>query len=248
MTSAPHHDATSRALWVQCACTALVALGAAYASYRHGREFALRFGADASTASIWPLIVDGLLTTATVELWKTGSWVRGRWVAWGAFVFGISLSLCANIGAAPTMSLFSVTVAACPPIALLFAVELLNRALKRHREQTADEAHTVATRCSETTAETPEPTAETVPVARLVAVPDGSVLPAAPTAEQRMWAHYLAERAKGRTPSGAELDRIVGTNNYGRRILRRWRAAGHGPPDRNVPAPAREGTLVASAG
>lgn len=61
-----------RALWVQCACTALVALGAAYASYRHGREFALRFGADEATAAIWPLIVDGLLTTATVELWKTG--------------------------------------------------------------------------------------------------------------------------------------------------------------------------------
>ena len=66
-----------RALWVQCACTALVALGAAYASYRHGREFALRFGADEATAAIWPLIVDGLLTTATVELWKTGHG-RGR--------------------------------------------------------------------------------------------------------------------------------------------------------------------------
>jgi hypothetical protein len=43
-------------LWVQCACTTLVALGAAYASYRHGRDFALRFGADAATAAIWPLI------------------------------------------------------------------------------------------------------------------------------------------------------------------------------------------------
>jgi hypothetical protein len=39
----------------------LVALGAAYASYRHGREFALRFGADEATAAIWPLIVDGLV-------------------------------------------------------------------------------------------------------------------------------------------------------------------------------------------
>jgi hypothetical protein len=66
---------------VQCACTALVALGAAYASYRHGREFALRFAADHTTAAIWPLIVDGLLTTATVELWKTGHGRRtgGRW-------------------------------------------------------------------------------------------------------------------------------------------------------------------------
>jgi len=84
-----------------------------------------------------------------------------------------------------------------------------------------------------------------VPVARLAAVSDGSVLPAGPTAEQRMWAHYLAERAKGRMPSGAELDRIAGTNNYGRRILRRWRAAGHGPPGKNLSLP-REGALVAS--
>jgi hypothetical protein len=73
-----------RALWVQCACTALVALGAAYASYRHGREFALRFGADEAMAAIWPLIMDGLLTTATVELWKTGhsragELLRGTW-------------------------------------------------------------------------------------------------------------------------------------------------------------------------
>lgn len=62
MTATARRD---RSLWVQCACTALVALGAAYASYRHGREFALRFGADETTAAIWPLIVDGLLTTAT---------------------------------------------------------------------------------------------------------------------------------------------------------------------------------------
>lgn len=58
----------SRALSVQCFRVALVCLGAAYASYRHGREFALRFGADEITATIWPLIVDGLLLTATVEL------------------------------------------------------------------------------------------------------------------------------------------------------------------------------------
>jgi len=45
----------------QCACTLLVALGAAYISYRHGRIFALRFGADPATAALWPLIVDGLV-------------------------------------------------------------------------------------------------------------------------------------------------------------------------------------------
>lgn len=60
----------SLSLWIQCTCTTLVALDAAYASFRHGREFALRFDADATTATIWPLIVDGLVITATVELWK----------------------------------------------------------------------------------------------------------------------------------------------------------------------------------
>ncbi|GHE88158.1 hypothetical protein GCM10017786_20160 [Amycolatopsis deserti] len=45
-----------------------MALGAAYASYRHGLQFALRFGADEATAATWPLIVDGILTTAAVEL------------------------------------------------------------------------------------------------------------------------------------------------------------------------------------
>jgi hypothetical protein len=124
-------DSETLSLWVQCVCTSLVALGAAYASYRHGRDFALRFGADESTAAIWPLIVDGLLTTATVELWKQSD--GRRWAAWTAFGFGISLSLCANIGSAPRLTVFSIVVAACPPLALLLAVELLNRALKRHR-------------------------------------------------------------------------------------------------------------------
>ena len=70
-------DRGDRALWVQCGCVALVALGAAYTSYRHGRDFALRFGADETTATIWPLVVDGLLTMATVEVWKTGRGTRG---------------------------------------------------------------------------------------------------------------------------------------------------------------------------
>ncbi|WIV60782.1 DUF2637 domain-containing protein [Amycolatopsis nalaikhensis] len=215
-----------RALWVQCACTALVALGAAYASYRHGREFALRFGADEATAAIWPLIVDGILTTATVELWKTtghGRRAGGRWAAWVSFVFGICLSLCANVAAAPELSVFAVAVAACPPLALLLAVELLNRALKRHRAETANETSTE-------TAETSETSDETGAVVRLAVVPDEARPPGEPTAEQRMWAYYVTERAKGRTPTGAELDRIAGTNNYGRKVLRRWRQTGHLPP------------------
>lgn len=201
-------DGRDLGLWLQSACTVLVAMGAAYASYRHGREFALRFGADATTAAIWPLIVDGLLTIATVELWRTGRLraAGGRWVPWLAFGFGIAMSLCANIAAAPDMNVLAVVVAACPPLALLLAVELLNGALKRHQStvkpREGDDASSVTA-------------ARPASAMRL----DGQ------TAEQRMWQYYRDERASGRTPTGADLDRMAGTNNYGRKVRRRWRDA-----------------------
>lgn len=228
----PQTSRRDRALWLQCACTALVALGAAYASYRHGREFALRFGADNTTATLWPLMVDGLLTVATVELWKTGRGRHGggQWKAWLAFLFGISLSLCANVAAAPESSVFAIVVAACPPLALLLAVELLNRALRRRRAETTGET---AGETTEETTETGGTTSETARPVTLSLLSRHSRTEAEPTAEQRMWAYYQTEHAKGRTPTGAELDRIAGTNNYGRRVLRRWREAGHIPAVRD---------------
>ncbi len=41
-----------------------------------------------------------------------------------------------------------------------------------------------------------------------------------PSAQEIMWAHYVREQQRGRTPSGAELDRVAGTNNYGRTVPR----------------------------
>lgn len=202
MKSPSREDLT---LGLQCFFTGLVALGAAFASYRHGLHFALRFGADETTAWIWPLIVDGLLTIATVELWKAAG---SKWQAWLAFVFGISLSLCANIASAPELSIFGIMVAACPPLALLLAVELLNRALKRRRSSPVQAV------------EMPQQ----VDPDKLSTEPDQ---PVDKTAEQRMRAFYEAERRQGRTPTGADLDRVAGTHNYGRRILRKWRATGH---------------------
>ncbi|OXM59687.1 DUF2637 domain-containing protein [Amycolatopsis vastitatis] len=213
-------ESEEASLWVQCAYTTLVAVGAAYASYRHGRDFALRFGADAATAAIWPLIVDGLLTMATVELWKPSD--GRRWAAWTAFGFGISLSLCANIGSAPRLTVFSIVVAACPPLALLLAVELLNRALERHR----GDRHGPS---SDSMATSDELVVQTQEVACSSVSDREFSPPVVESAEQQMWAFYLEEQAAGRTPTGADLDRVAGTNNYGRRVLRRWRVTGRGP-------------------
>jgi hypothetical protein len=88
----------------QSACTLLVALGAAHISYRHGRAFALRFSADPATAALWPLIVDGLLIIATIELWRTRQHTTGQWKAWLSFSLGIALSLCANVASAPHLN------------------------------------------------------------------------------------------------------------------------------------------------
>jgi hypothetical protein len=233
----PSKARRDRALSVQCTCTGLVALCAAYASYRHGREFALRFGADAATAVIWPLMVDGLLTMSTIELWRSGRGKHsgGRWAAWLAFAFGICVSLCANVAAAPELTVPAVTVAACPPLALLLAVELLSHALKRHRAETLTET---ASTGNETSGTAPAGS-EMQPSDRLAAVSAWPGPVRAATAAQRMQAYYLAERAKGRTPTGAELDRVAGTNNYGRRVLRRWREIGSVPRQQSPASGAR---------
>ncbi|WP_327388681.1 DUF2637 domain-containing protein [Streptomyces sp. 3213.3] len=49
------------------------------------------------------------------------------------------------------------------------------------------------------------------------------------TAEVVMWEHFRQQLAAGHTPTGAELDRVAGTNNYGRAVLARWRRTGRIP-------------------
>lgn len=128
----------------------------------------------------------------------------------------VNRTLCANIAAAPELTVLAIAVAACPPLALLLAVELLSRALKRHRAETT----------GGTAAETVETGGEAERPVALSLVSGKSRRRDGPTAEQTMWAYYVTARAKGRTPTGAELDRIAGTNNYGRRVLRRWKGEG----------------------
>lgn len=45
-----------------------------------------------------------------------------------------------------------------------------------------------------------------------------------PTPTELARAHWDAERAKGRVPTGAELDRVAGTTDFGRKLRRQWLA------------------------
>ena len=62
-------------------------------------------------------------------------------------------------------------------------------------------------------------------VRRLALVADKAATASSPSrgtrAEPVMREHWKKERAAGREPSGAELDRVAGTNQYGRRVRRK---------------------------
>jgi hypothetical protein len=229
-------------MWVRRTCTLIVAGVAAYASYQHQREYALGGGSDPIEAALWPLSVDGLLVLATVGVLKTGQQAsrRARMAVWGSFWEGIVVSLAANISAAPTLTWKPVLMAGWPPAALLLAVELLLHG-PRSREHTETEPATPKTeqavtetgttvpgvvRDSETDTESDGETAQVIALAGVL--PHGGL--AEPTAQEIMWEHFVREQGRGRTPTGAELDRVAGTNNYGRTVLRQWRGQGRIPP------------------
>jgi len=207
-----------REVWLRRGCALIVAAVAAYGSYEHQRDFALHGGADPTTALLWPLSVDGLLLLATVGLLKSGHQPsrRVRLAVWLSFLLGIAVSLAANIAAAPTLAWQPVLVAGWPPVALLLAAELLTHH-PRQREQTE----------TEPAAPTEEPDRETEHAVAPIEVATS----AKPSAEQAMWKHFVREQTRGRTPTGAELDRVAGTNNYGRTVLRRWRNQGRIPSE-----------------
>jgi hypothetical protein len=214
MTETTRPRNRDRELWLRRGCALIVAAVAAYGSYQHQRAFALNGGADPISAVLWPLSVDGLLLLSTVGLLKSGPQAsrRVRLSVWLSFLLGIGVSLAANIAAAPTLAWQPVLVAGWPPVALLLAAELLT-----HHPQSRERTKT------QQAAPKQQPDRETQLGVAQQQDPK-------PPAEQAMWEHYLGEQARGRTPTGAELDRIAGTNNYGRTVLRRWRQQGRVTP------------------
>jgi hypothetical protein len=209
---------------------ALVVAGvAAYASYQHQLGFALAGGADLTTARVWPLSVDGLLVLSTAGLLREGrrTSIRARYTLRAAFAAGIIVSLAANIATAPSMTWAPILVAGWPPVALLLAVELLGH--RRLRESAGRDGVANPSGDNETGPE-PESRPETLATSEKVITLAESRL-SRRTAEQVMWEHYQHTLAAGRpAPTGAELDQIARTNNYGRAVLRKWQRKGRAHP------------------
>jgi hypothetical protein len=220
--------------------TLAVAGVAGYASYQHQRDFALAGGADLTTARLWPLSVDGLLILSTAGLLRDSRQTsrRARAFLWAAFAAGIIVSLAANIATSPSMSWAPILVAGWPPVALLLAVELLGR----HHRDSATQSESPSERDNETTSENESHTNPE----KVIPVVESNQ--SRYTAEQVMWNHYRQVLDAGRpAPTGAELDKVAHTNNYGRAVLRKWQRKGYPPafgvpvggPDAREPLPSK---------
>lgn len=104
---------------------------AAVASYRHARDVVASTG-DAVMAPWLPLSVDGLLVAALVVIWvRRRRGERAGWGPWGAFLFGMVVTILANLAAVTVPSVKAYAVALFPPLAFAITLELV--ALVAHR-------------------------------------------------------------------------------------------------------------------
>jgi len=119
-----------------------------------------------------------------------------------------------------------VLVAGWPPLALLLAVELLLHAHRRDNDRESE--NPAESTCLEHLESEPE-SAAGLDLERLTSANGCQRRNGRSTAEELMWAYCERELQLGRLPTGAELDRVAGTNNYGRAVLARWRRTGRLP-------------------
>jgi hypothetical protein len=240
MTAATPRDADRQRsawdLWSRRLATVAVAGVAAYASYQHQRDFALAGGADLTTARLWPFSVDGLLVLSTAGLLRDARRTsrRSRIFLWTAFAAGIVVSLAANIATAPSTNWAPVLVAGWPPIALLLAVELLGHRRRRDSHQAGQESRPDDETRSETAAEKNSRPETGAPGEKVITLAESRL--SRHTAEEVMWDHYQRVVSAGLpAPTGADLDAVAHTNNYGRAVLRKWRRNGRtGPPSISI--------------
>jgi hypothetical protein len=187
----------------------MVAAIAAWSSYSHMTEVALRFGERAEVAYVLPFSVDGLMVVASVTMVddkQAGR--RPRTSARAAFLAGVLASVGANIAAAHP-GLGARIVAGWPALALLLVVEMLSRSGKSEQV----------------------PAESSVMVRPVLVSPgrSGGVLDSGPiglrsqeTKVEAMTRTFQEVLAAGRVPDHRELAKVAGADvSHARRVHQR---------------------------
>jgi len=178
-------------------------------------------------AWLFPIAVDAYAATATRVWLRSGTskgtrdWARANALA--AIAASMAGNAVYHVDPSSARAWVVVAVAAVPPLMLGAVVHTaVLVSADRSRTTARAEARTQSRPQSRPEARhaVPDP-APTSPGRRLELVPAGRG-----GAERAMREHYDRERAAGRTPTGADLDRVGGTKDgYGRKLIRRWTAA-----------------------
>ncbi|HUY51696.1 MAG TPA: DUF2637 domain-containing protein [Streptosporangiaceae bacterium] len=116
-----------RAIWYSTVgAVSVVALVAAFVSYRHALQVVRAHGELGTLALAYPLTIDGLIYCASMVLLNAArQGIRAHWLAYGALGLGIAATLAANVAAGLSYGPVGALVASWPAPALVISYELL---------------------------------------------------------------------------------------------------------------------------
>jgi hypothetical protein len=112
--------------WSTVAAVSVVALVAAFVSYRHALQVVAAHGESGALAKAYPLTIDGLIYAASMVLLDAARRsVPAHPLAYVALGLGIAATLAANVAAGLAFGPVGAVVAAWPAPALVISYELL---------------------------------------------------------------------------------------------------------------------------
>jgi hypothetical protein len=180
-------------------------------------------------AWLFPIVVDAY-AVITTRVWLragtskgTRDWARANALA--AIAASMAGNAAYHVDPSSTRAWVVVAVAAVPPLMLAASVHTAvlvssDRSRTLARAESRSQSRPPVPAVSRPPGQPVPPPGHPAAGPRLELVPDGR---GAKVREMRR--HWDAERAAGRQPSGAELDRVAGTSDLGRKKRREWLAA-----------------------
>jgi hypothetical protein len=121
------------------AVVVLVALGAAFVSYRHAYDLVHAHGESGPSAAIGPATVDGLIYAAGMVLLSAARRrIRAPRLAYAGLWLGIAATIGANVAHGWTHGPIGSLVSAWPAVALIISYELLMRLIRSGHDEPAE--------------------------------------------------------------------------------------------------------------